>query len=116
MPLERILMEYGEALQYAVYFGLLGALGLVETLTPGRAGAPARARRWPINFGLTLLNIVVLSALPVSGPRSRLLTERRPRRQSRNVRRIADVQPGSTLNCTGLPVVLCSRLSTFART
>ena len=39
MPLERILMEYGEALQYAVYFGLLGALGLVETLTPGRAGA-----------------------------------------------------------------------------
>jgi sterol desaturase/sphingolipid hydroxylase (fatty acid hydroxylase superfamily) len=76
MPLERILMEYGEALQYAVYFGLLGALGLVETLTPGRAGAPARARRWPANFGLTLLNIVVLGALPVSGLAVAVLAER----------------------------------------
>ena len=27
---------------------------------------------------------------------------------------IADAQPGSTVNCTGLPTVLCSRLSTSA--
>ena len=28
---------------------------------------------------------------------------------------IAEVQPASTVNCTGLPTVLCSRLSTSAR-
>jgi len=33
--------------------------------------------------------------------------------RSRNVRRIADVQPGSTVNCTSRPAVLCSRWSTF---
>jgi hypothetical protein len=33
----------------------------------------------------------------------------------RSIRRIADVQPGSTVNCTGLPTVLCSRWSTSAR-
>src|SRR4029453_14617130 len=58
---------YGEPLQYVVYFGLLAALGVMETLTPRRDGPAARARRWPANFGLTLLNIAVLGALPVSG-------------------------------------------------
>ena len=67
MSLERILTDYGEPLQYVVYFGLLAALGMIETLTPGREGPAARTRRWPANFGLTLLNIVVLGALPVSG-------------------------------------------------
>ena len=67
MSLERILTDYGEPLQYLIYFGLLGALGLVETVAP-RGDAPAeRARRWPANFGLTALNVVVLGALPLSG-------------------------------------------------
>ena len=67
MSLERILTDYGEPLQYVVYFGLLIALGAVEAWAPRRAGAAARRQRWPVNFGLTALNVVVLGALPVSG-------------------------------------------------
>jgi sterol desaturase/sphingolipid hydroxylase (fatty acid hydroxylase superfamily) len=67
MSLERILAEHGETLQYVVYFGLLAGLGVIETLAPGRDSPAARTRRWPSNFGLTALNIVVLGALPVSG-------------------------------------------------
>jgi sterol desaturase/sphingolipid hydroxylase (fatty acid hydroxylase superfamily) len=67
MPLERILTNHGELLQYLVYFGLLAGLGMVEALAPRRDGLAQRGRRWPSNFGLTALNIVVLGALPVSG-------------------------------------------------
>ena len=67
MSLERILTDYGEALQYIVYFGLLAGLGVMEAVAPRGDGAAARARRWPSNFGLTALNVVVLGALPVSG-------------------------------------------------
>ena len=67
MSLERILTEYGDMLQYLVYFGLLAGLGLLEVLTPRGEERPERGRRWPTNFGLTTLNILVLGALPVSG-------------------------------------------------
>jgi sterol desaturase/sphingolipid hydroxylase (fatty acid hydroxylase superfamily) len=67
MSFERILTDWGEPLQYLVYFGLLAGLGLVEAISPGRAGDAGRARRWPVNFGLTALNVVILGALPVSG-------------------------------------------------
>jgi len=67
MSLERILTDYGEPLQYLVYFGLLAGLGSVEALAPRRDGSAERTRRWPANFGLTALNVIVLGALPVSG-------------------------------------------------
>lgn len=67
MGIERFVAEYGEILQYAVYFGFLAALGVLETLAPGRTASPERRRRWPTNFGLTALNIVALGALPVTG-------------------------------------------------
>jgi sterol desaturase/sphingolipid hydroxylase (fatty acid hydroxylase superfamily) len=67
MSLERILTDYGEPLQYLVYFGLLAGLGAVEAFAPRRDGPAGRGRRWPANFGLTALNVVVLGALPVSG-------------------------------------------------
>jgi sterol desaturase/sphingolipid hydroxylase (fatty acid hydroxylase superfamily) len=67
MSVERILSDWGEPLQYLVYFGLLAGLGVVEALAPRQDGPPARRRRWPANFGLTALNVVVLGALPVSG-------------------------------------------------
>ena len=67
MSLERILTDYGEPLQYVIYFGLLAGLGAMEALAPRRDGPAERTRRWPSNFGLTALNIVVLGALPVSG-------------------------------------------------
>ncbi len=57
-----------EPLQYAAFFGALLLLGGLEAMLPlGSAGAgDGRARRWPANAGLTVLNIVVLGALPVS--------------------------------------------------
>jgi sterol desaturase/sphingolipid hydroxylase (fatty acid hydroxylase superfamily) len=67
MSLERVLTEYGEPLQYVIYFGLLAGLGTMEALAPRRAGSAERTRRWPSSFGLTALNVVVLGALPVSG-------------------------------------------------
>jgi sterol desaturase/sphingolipid hydroxylase (fatty acid hydroxylase superfamily) len=77
MSLERILADYGEPLQYAVYFGLLGGLGALEAVLPRREGPAGRAQRWPSNFGLTALNIVVLGALPVSGLAVALLAQQR---------------------------------------
>ena len=76
MSFERILADYGEPLQYLVYFGLLAGLGVVESLAPGRDGAAERARRWPANFGLTALNVVVLGALPVSGLAAAVIAQR----------------------------------------
>jgi sterol desaturase/sphingolipid hydroxylase (fatty acid hydroxylase superfamily) len=77
MALERILTEYGEPLQYLIYFGLLACLGLVEAVAPRAASPAARARRWPVNFGLTALNVVVLGALPVSGLAVAVIAEQR---------------------------------------
>jgi len=57
-----------EPLQYAAFFGALLLLGGLEAMIPvGRAGGAGdgRWRRWPANAGLTVLNIVVLGALPV---------------------------------------------------
>ncbi len=67
MSFERILTDYGEPLQYVTYFGLLAGLGAMEAVAPRWNGPAERTRRWPANFGLTALNIVVLGALPVSG-------------------------------------------------
>jgi sterol desaturase/sphingolipid hydroxylase (fatty acid hydroxylase superfamily) len=67
MTFERILTDYGEPLQYLVYFGLLAGLGLVEAFAPRDDRQPDRPRRWPANFGLTALNVLVLGALPLSG-------------------------------------------------
>jgi sterol desaturase/sphingolipid hydroxylase (fatty acid hydroxylase superfamily) len=75
MSLESIVTEYGEPLQYLVYFGLLAGLGVMEALAPRRDGSPVRARRWPSNFGLTALNIVVRGALPVSGLAAAVLAQ-----------------------------------------
>lgn len=68
---ETILRTSFEPLQYAVFFGLLIALGLAEAWLPrGRASSRApghRLGRWPANFTLTALNIVVLGAIPITG-------------------------------------------------
>ena len=63
--LETALRANGETLEYAAFFGALAALAILEAFWPRGAGAPARRRRWPANFGLTLINIVVLGALPI---------------------------------------------------
>jgi sterol desaturase/sphingolipid hydroxylase (fatty acid hydroxylase superfamily) len=77
MMVELLFREYGETLQYVVYFGLLAALAGLEALAPRRTREAERTRRWPPNFGLTLLNILVLGALPVSGIGVAILAESR---------------------------------------
>ena len=56
-----------EPLQYAAFFGVFLVFALLEVAAP-RDEAPAeRLWRWPSNWSLTALNIVVLSAIPVGG-------------------------------------------------
>ena len=57
---------YGGNLQVALFFGLFMLLAVAERLIPGCPGGLARGGRWPANIGLTVLNLIVLGALPVS--------------------------------------------------
>jgi len=65
-PLEPFLRIHGETLLYIVFFGSIIALGLLEVIVEMRAGHADRRRRWPVNWGLTILNIVLLGLLPLS--------------------------------------------------
>jgi sterol desaturase/sphingolipid hydroxylase (fatty acid hydroxylase superfamily) len=65
-PLETYLRLNGETLLYVVFFGALVGFGLLETVAAMRASGAKRARRWPMNAALTVLNILLLGALPIS--------------------------------------------------
>lgn len=67
MDFAQFLRTQFEPLQYLVFFGSLLALGLAEAVIPQRDFPPSRKARWVPNFLLTALNIVVISAIPVSG-------------------------------------------------
>jgi sterol desaturase/sphingolipid hydroxylase (fatty acid hydroxylase superfamily) len=56
-----------ESLQYLAFFGVLAAIAVLEFVIPVVAVNKTRQRRWPANYGLTVLNIFVVSAIPVSG-------------------------------------------------
>jgi sterol desaturase/sphingolipid hydroxylase (fatty acid hydroxylase superfamily) len=60
------LRPHAEAAEYAAFFGMLLFFGMIELLRPRREPASERRRRWPANFAMTVLNILVLGALPVS--------------------------------------------------
>jgi sterol desaturase/sphingolipid hydroxylase (fatty acid hydroxylase superfamily) len=65
--LDTILRTQIEPITYVVFFGLLIIFGLVETRVERSHKLPTRTGRWPANVGLTVVNIVVLGALPLSG-------------------------------------------------
>lgn len=65
MTIEDTIAANGELLQYIAFFGALIVMGGLEAVAPAR-DAVARGRRWPVNSGLTVLNIVALGALPVT--------------------------------------------------
>lgn len=65
--IDAFLRGSAEPLQYAIFFGALVALGALETVVGRSPAAPRRRRRWLPNFGLTVLNILVLGAIPLSG-------------------------------------------------
>ena len=65
--LETFLRAEMEPLQYVAFFATLLLFASLELVVARNRQAPRRRRRWPLNYGLTALNIVVLGALPVSG-------------------------------------------------
>jgi hypothetical protein len=60
------LRAWNEPLTYGLFFGGLILFGALEAFFALREAGGLRCRRWPVNFGLTLLNILVLGALPVT--------------------------------------------------
>lgn len=56
-----------DVLQYLAFFVALMVFGVLERFLAVRRGPRVRRQRWPANFGLTVLNILVLGAIPVSG-------------------------------------------------
>ena len=56
-----------EPLQYAAFFGAMFILLALECFIERSPRAPERKKRWSTNFGLTVLNIIVLSSIPLSG-------------------------------------------------
>jgi sterol desaturase/sphingolipid hydroxylase (fatty acid hydroxylase superfamily) len=64
MTVQDTIVANGELLQYAAFFGALILAGGLEALGPARP--IERRRRWPVNGGLTVLNIVALGALPLT--------------------------------------------------
>lgn len=65
--LEQFVRENMEPLMYGAFFGSLFVLAVLELwITRSERPAPRR-RRWPANWAMTALNIVILGALPISG-------------------------------------------------
>ena len=62
---EWVLTNYDD-LQIVLFFGFFFLLAIAERLAPRVSDLPRRLARWPANLVLTLLNIVMLSALPLS--------------------------------------------------
>jgi sterol desaturase/sphingolipid hydroxylase (fatty acid hydroxylase superfamily) len=63
---DMFLAEWNEPLTYAVFFGGLILFGVLESRFELREAGASRKRRWPVNFALTVLNILVLGAIPVT--------------------------------------------------
>jgi sterol desaturase/sphingolipid hydroxylase (fatty acid hydroxylase superfamily) len=55
-----------ELLRPALFFALLVAVSLCEQWRPLRLSDPQRLLRWPANFGLVAIGLVLIAALPLS--------------------------------------------------
>lgn len=64
--LEQALRENADPLTYISFFGVLISLALAELAFELGHEPADRRRRWPTNWGLTALNIVLLGAVPVT--------------------------------------------------
>jgi sterol desaturase/sphingolipid hydroxylase (fatty acid hydroxylase superfamily) len=63
---EDFLRAQGETLLFAAFFATLAMLAILETRAAMRPEDARRLQRWPANFALTVLNIAVMGALPLS--------------------------------------------------
>jgi len=66
VPSPSWLLAHADTLQVGLFFTLLAACAVAERLAPRRPGSLDRRLRWPVNFFLTLVNLVAMSVLPVS--------------------------------------------------
>ena len=64
--LETVIRAQFEPLQYVAFFGVFLVFALAEASAPRDAAPAERARRWPTNWILTIVNIMVTSAMPVT--------------------------------------------------
>ena len=63
--MENWVIEHANEVQVILFFALFAVLLFVEVIVPFRR-QPSREERWKTNLALTVLNIVVLSAIPVT--------------------------------------------------
>jgi sterol desaturase/sphingolipid hydroxylase (fatty acid hydroxylase superfamily) len=66
MDFTTLMLEQGESLQYALFFGALIIFLVLETWLPRRTSGPNRRLRWPTNIGMTATNLVALGFVPFS--------------------------------------------------
>lgn len=61
-----LLLPDPQTLWFLAYWGLLAALAWLESAVPAFRAAPNRNRRWPANFGLAIINVVLVTLVPLS--------------------------------------------------
>ena len=61
-----LLLPEPQALWFLSFWGLLAALAWLESAVPAFQAAPNRNRRWPTNFGLAIINVVLATLAPLS--------------------------------------------------
>ncbi len=69
LTLERVIYAVAPDRQTVVLLGyamIIGLLAFVEARSPAFPHDPARSRRWPTNFGIGIVNIVLAVLAPVS--------------------------------------------------
>lgn len=61
-----LLLPDPQTLWLMAYWGFLAALAWLESAVPAFQAAPNRNRRWPTNFGLAIINVVLVTLVPLS--------------------------------------------------
>jgi sterol desaturase/sphingolipid hydroxylase (fatty acid hydroxylase superfamily) len=57
------MIEFEEAIRFAVFLAVFGAVALWEALAPRRKGSFGRRARWPHNLGLLLVDVALVRVL-----------------------------------------------------
>ena len=61
-----LLLPEPQTLWFVAYWGCLAALAKLESVIPAFRSAPNRNRRWPTNFGFGIINVVLVTLVPLS--------------------------------------------------